>query len=92
MAPFRRPAEAETAALKALGFLAESEDALARFLANSGLGPTELQARAGEADLLASVLDFLLADDSLLMGFCEAESLEPKDVHRARAELSGGLV
>jgi hypothetical protein len=81
------PTAAETTALKALGFLAESEDVLVRFLTNSGLTVGDLRARAGEPELLVSVLDFLLMDDSLLVTFCEAESLDLKDVYRARTAL-----
>lgn len=83
-------ASAETTALKALGFLAESEDTLARFLTNSGLTVADLRNRAGEPELLVSVLDFLLMDDSLLVAFCEGESLDLKDVYRARTALGGG--
>jgi uncharacterized protein DUF3572 len=80
---------AETLALNALAFLAESPDALARFVAASGLTPESLRERAAEADFLGAVLDFLLADDELLIDFCERQSLEPRFVHAARRILSG---
>ncbi|HEY8696543.1 MAG TPA: DUF3572 domain-containing protein [Rhizomicrobium sp.] len=80
---------AETLALNALAFLAESPDGLARFVAASGLSPESLRERAAEPDFLGAVLDFLLADDELLIAFCELQSLEPRFVHSARRILSG---
>lgn len=82
-------ASAETIGIKAVGFLAASEDDLLRFVALSGLDPADLRARADEPDVLVAVLDHLLGDDTLLTGFCEAEGLSPKDVHLARHRLSG---
>jgi hypothetical protein len=81
---------AETIGIKAIGFLAASEDDLARFMSLSGIGPGDLRDRAGDPDFLASVLDHLLSDDALLSAFCEAESLAPKAVHLARRMLAGG--
>ena len=54
--------EAETLALKVLAFLARDADALARFLALSGLELEDLRARAADPELLAAVVDFVLAD------------------------------
>jgi hypothetical protein len=84
-------ASAETIGIKAVGFLAASEDDLLRFVALSGLDPADLRARAGEPDVLVAVLDHLLGDDKLLTAFCEAEGLAPKDVHLARHRLSGDV-
>jgi Protein of unknown function (DUF3572) len=81
--------DAETIALKALAYLTNRADALERFLALSGAGPADLRARAGEPDFLAGVADFLLADEALLTGFCEAEALDAKSVHMARHVLAG---
>jgi hypothetical protein len=36
------------------------------------------------------VLDFLFADETLLLAFCRAEGLAPQAVIRARADLPGG--
>jgi len=35
------------------------------------------------------VLDFLLADDSRLTGFCEAETTDPRALNAARRALPG---
>jgi hypothetical protein len=84
-------ASAEILALKALGFLAESEGSLNRFLSVSGLDAQGLRVRASEPEMLAAVMDFLLSDDGLLTGFCESEGIEPRTVHRMRSQLPGGM-
>jgi hypothetical protein len=75
---------AETLAFKALAWLVNSPDDLGRFLNISGAGTEELRERACDPVFLGAVLDFLLADDSLMTAFCEAESLDHKPVHVAR--------
>jgi hypothetical protein len=80
--------DAETLALKALTFLACSPDDLARFLNLSGIAPADLRARAGDRDVLAGTLDFLLSHEQLLTRFCESETVDAKAVHLARAGLS----
>jgi hypothetical protein len=75
---------AETMGLKALGWLVNSPDDLGRFLNVSGAGTEELRDRASDPAFLGAVLDFLLADDSLMTAFCETESVDHKQVHLAR--------
>jgi hypothetical protein len=83
--------DAETLALKALAFLAREADALLRFLTLSGLGIGDLRARAGDPELLAAVIDFLLADDALLTSFAESEGIDSNVVHAARRALPGAI-
>jgi len=83
------PDQAQTLALKALAFLANSEGALQRLMDQSGLDVGTLKDRIGEADMQASLLDFLLSDEELLTGFCGEDSTDPKDVHMARRVLGG---
>lgn len=80
---------AEIIALKALAFLAHSPEEMDRFVALAGIALSDLRARAGEPELLAAVMDFLLADDTRLTDFCESQGLEPKTVHAARRALPG---
>ena len=82
------PDEAETIALKGLGFLANSSADLDRFVAVSGVDPAAFRLRAEDPHFLAAVIDFLLTGDELLLSFCRAESLDPKRVHLARHALS----
>ena len=81
--------EAQTVALKALTFVLGDDDALRRFVGQTGLDGESLRAQAGDAAFLGGVLDFLLADEKLLMSFCEAAGVTPEAPGRARAALPG---
>ncbi|HEX4160643.1 MAG TPA: DUF3572 domain-containing protein [Rhizomicrobium sp.] len=79
----------ELLALRALGFLAETPDNLARFLSLSGATPADLRAHAEDPQFLGGVLDFLLGDDDMVRHFCAVETIDPQTVHLARHRLSG---
>lgn len=82
---------AEIVALRALGWLMSQDDLRGVFLGASGLAESDLRARAGDPDLLASVLDFLLMNDAWIVAFCDAQGLADYDSpRRARAALPGG--
>lgn len=81
---------AETLALQALGWLLGQEDFLPQFLGATGAAPGDLPTLAAEAEFLGAVLDFLLTDDSMVMGFCDAQGLRYEVPMRARAQLPGG--
>ena len=87
MQPLPR-AEAEALALDALAWLGGDTDLTVRFLATTGAEPADL--RAGGAEALAAVLDFLLADEAALLAFCERAGLPPETPARARSALPGG--
>ncbi len=89
MAEPMKPIEAETLALKALAFLAASPDDLGQFVRLTGVTPSNLRMRAGDPDILAAVMDFLLADDARLTAFCHALALDPRTLHAARRALPG---
>lgn len=82
--------QAETLALQALAWLAGDEDLLGAFLAASGLGPHELMARAGEPEVLAAVMDFILAEDGRVGSFCATAGLACDRLAAVRAALPGG--
>jgi hypothetical protein len=82
--------DAETLALEALAWLASDADALLRFLSVSGLELADLRTRAGDAELLAAIMDFLLAEDALLARYCAEESIDPVTIYEARRQLPGG--
>ncbi len=84
-----KPAQAETLALRALTFLAQSPDDLQGFLAVSGVMPGDLRDRAGDPEILAAVLDFILADDARITGFCEHDACDPRLLQGARLALPG---
>ncbi|HEX3667269.1 MAG TPA: DUF3572 domain-containing protein [Rhizomicrobium sp.] len=78
----------ELLALKALGYLAETPDALARFLNSSGATPADLRAQADDPQFLAGILDFLLADDEMARQFCADHGFDAQSLHVARRRLS----
>ena len=82
--------QAEIFALQALAFLATQEDKMNVFANLSGLGAGDIMARAGESDLLAGVMDFLLSDEELLTDFCNAQDVSPETPARVRQFLPGG--
>ena len=80
---------AEILALKGLGWLAGDEEGLERFLTLSGLDMGSLRAQAGTSGMHVAILDFLLGHEDLLLRFCEAEEIAPKELHLARYRLGG---
>ena len=81
-APSRK--DGEDLAVAALGYLAAEPDRLDRFLSLSGLGPHNLRQAAADAAFLAAVLDYLLADEPLLIGFAAQQGLAPERIAAAR--------
>jgi hypothetical protein len=80
---------AEGLAIQALTFLAGEPERLGRFLAATGIGPTEIRAAASEPGFLAGVLEYLAADDRLIASFAAETGLDPADVARAHEALGG---
>ncbi len=81
---------AEECALRMLGFLSAREEAFLDFLAQSGITLGELRARAGEPEVLAAVMDFILGDESLARDFCTDAGMGAEAVMRLRMALPGG--
>jgi hypothetical protein len=77
-------------ALRALAFLAQDDERVARFLALTGLDGSEVPAMLREPAFQLAVLDHLASDETMLIAFAEAESLPPEAVGRARRGLGGG--
>ena len=82
--------DAETIALSALGFLADSPNRLELLMDQSGLDLATIRQRAADRNFLVAVLDFLLANEALLVDFCESTQTPPKAVQMANRLLSGG--
>ncbi|MGY6632185.1 MAG: DUF3572 domain-containing protein [Alkalilacustris sp.] len=83
---------AEMVALRALAWLMGPADLGDVFLGASGLDAEGLRDRAGDPEVLAAVLDFVLMDDAWVTGFAAAAALPPEAVLRARAALPGGAL
>ncbi|WP_333794039.1 DUF3572 domain-containing protein [Hyphomicrobium sp.] len=83
--------EAAALALSGLAFLAGDESRLGRFLALTGIGPDQLRAAADAPETLVAVLDYLLADESLLLVFSSSAPTPPEAIAPARAVLARTL-
>jgi hypothetical protein len=84
--------EAEVLAIQALGFLATDAERLQRFLDLSGLTPEAIRQNAANPGFLGSILDYLLADETLLLIFAEENGLKPERVAHLRRKLPGAPV
>ena len=83
------PDFAQSLAVSALAFIAADPDRLTRFLGITGLGPDNLRTAAADPAFLGSVLDYLVADEELLVGFAADAGLKPEAVARAHEALCG---
>ncbi|WP_244574472.1 DUF3572 domain-containing protein [Cohaesibacter sp. ES.047] len=79
--------EAEALAIDALGFLSSDVELMGRFLALSGLDPSDLHQVAAEPSFLAAILDFMLVDDALVLAFASNKGIAPEDIAAAKARL-----
>lgn len=78
---------AESLAIQALAFIAGDPGRLGDFLAVTGIGPDAIRAAAREPSFLAGVLDYVAADESLLVAFAADAAIDPFEIGRARAML-----
>jgi len=83
-------AAAETLAIQALAFLGEDTERLGRFLAVTGIGPSDLRTAAAEPQFLAGVMEYLASDEALLVEFANQADLDPEEVARTCAALGCG--
>ncbi|WP_373353777.1 DUF3572 domain-containing protein [Pseudoroseicyclus sp. CXY001] len=83
------PERAEIVGLQALAWLVAEEELLPVFLGASGADLAQLRASAGDPAVLASVLDFLLMDDSWVQSFAAEAGCRPEELRLARAVLPG---
>ena len=86
--PVQNPREvAEIVAIQALNFIAGQPELLGLFLAETGIGPETLRKSAANPRFLASVLDFVLRDDTTVEAFAKASELHPTNIAAARQVL-----
>jgi len=87
--PVHNPREvAEIVAVQALGFIAGEPERLGQFLAESGIGPETLRTAASDPQFLASVLDFVMRDDTTVKAFAEVSKLHPTNIAAAHQALN----
>lgn len=81
--------DAQGIATEALLQLSREPEQIGRFLAFSGIGPEMIRDAAGEPGFLAGVLEFYMADEALLLAFCENAGIRPTMIAAARFALAG---
>jgi len=77
-------------AIDALAWLGADEARLERFLALSGLGPQNLRLAASDPGFFTAILDYLGANEPLLLQFASETGRTPAAIIRAGLALSGG--
>lgn len=78
---------AELLAVQALAFIAQEGERLGRFLAATGIGPTQIREASRDPHFLAGVLDYVAGDEALLVAFAGHLAVDPSAITRARAAL-----
>ncbi len=81
--------EAITLTLQALAHIAADEKSLRALQAQTGLDADGIRQATGHPELLGGILDFLLADERLLLSFCAHAGIAPETPARARLALPG---
>jgi len=76
-------------AVSALTFLGADAERLHKFLDMTGLGPHNLRGAAEDPAFYGSVLEYVVADEQLLVRFAADAGLEPEAVARAHQALCG---
>src|ERR1043165_4008261 len=79
----------ENLAIQALGFLAQDEERLGRFLSLAGIGPDGIRQAAADPAFLAGVLDHVGFHTPPLLPVAQHAGVKPDAVMRAHAALSG---
>lgn len=92
--PDHQPADPESLALSALGWVLSDEDHADRLIALTGITPDELRDRLGAGDasrreVLIALMDFLMAHEPDLMACAEALAVKPEALVEAHAALTG---
>jgi hypothetical protein len=76
-------------AVSALAFLAADSSRLEKFLSVTGLGPRNLRIAAQDPGFYTSILDYIVADEPLLVAFSAEAKLPPGEIERAHKTLGG---
>lgn len=81
---------AEEIAVAALGHIAAEPELLDRFLALTGIAPSDIRHVAGEPGFMAGVLAFVVQHEPTLTAFAAGSGIPPERVTEAWRSLPGG--
>jgi hypothetical protein len=84
--------DAETLAIRAVAFLAAREDLFLRFVALTGMSVDQVRGSLADPAVLGAVLDFVLADETLVLALVRELDVAPELPARARRLLPGAPV
>ena len=79
----------EATAIQALGFLAQDNTVLERFLSVTGIPPDRVRQAAATPGFLAGVLDYIMQNESLLLTFSANHNVDAETIVAAHRCLSG---
>lgn len=82
-------ADTSSIPLEFMTYLASNEDRLETFCGQTGFGQNDLIANLPDPAFQGFLLDFALADESLLLAFCADKGLAPETVAKVRRALPG---
>lgn len=82
--------QAEVLAAEILGWLAEDGARIGAFLAAAGIPPAGVRGAAREPGFLLAVIEFVMADEPLLVACCRSLGVPATAPAAARAALPGG--
>ncbi|MGO4571067.1 DUF3572 domain-containing protein [Microvirga sp. 2TAF3] len=80
--------EAENVALSAFSYITGDEERLSRFLAVSGLHVDTIRSAATAPGFLAGILDYVAADEPLLIALAKELQMKPERIMEAHWTLS----
>lgn len=78
----------QTVAVRALGFLSSNRQEFDRFLSHSGLSRDDLDRYPISRKHLTAILDFLIMNETALLGFSRVVGLPPDAAYEARRKLA----
>jgi hypothetical protein len=85
-------ADRENLVVQLMVFLGGRPEDMERFFALSGVAPAELRTRVSDPSFQDGLFDYVMANEPLLLAFCEEYGLEPASVARqAQSGSSGDL-
>jgi hypothetical protein len=81
---------AEQLALQAVVWLAGNDELLPVFMGSTGADEAAFRESLGVPEFQASVLDFIMMDDTWVIAFCDTHAVPYDRLMQARAALPGG--
>lgn len=81
--------QAEALSLQVLTFVLADPKQISRFLALTGSTPQDLRNIASSRELQMATLEYLLSDETLLLAFCQENTVDPAIIAPAHQLLSG---